>query len=236
VGAGVLGSAIGMDKDVMKRLLRDAKIAVCNFLVFRKNDPIYYDLIVKKLGTPLFVKPANTGSSVGINKAKNQQEFEQAVKEAFQYDTKIIIEEFIKGREIECAVLGNDNPIASLPGEIVPHHEFYSYEAKYVDENGATLHAPAILSQEIIAEVQALAIKAAKILECSGMARVDFFVGDDGKVYLNEINTIPGFTSISMYSKMLEVTGISYPEVVEKLIQLSLEKFKQKQQLKTFYL
>lgn len=236
VGAGVLGSAIGMDKDVMKRLLRDAKIAISNFLVFKAGDKIDYESIVKQLSSPLFIKPANTGSSVGVSKAKNKQEFDQALKEAFQYDTKIIIEEFIDGREIECSVLGNENPIASLPGEIISHHEFYSYEAKYIDKNGATLQIPADLPPQTINEVQHLAIESFKVLECSGMARVDVFVRADGRVYVNEINTIPGFTSISMYPKMLASSGIDYAELIEKLIQLAQEKFQQKRHLKTGYL
>lgn len=235
VGPSVLGSAVGMDKDVMKRLLKEAGIPVAKFLVFHKLREISFEKVVKKLGLPFFIKPANLGSSVGISKVKSKQEFEKALKLAFEFDSKILIEEFIKGREIECSVLGNENPIASLPGEIIPTHEFYSYEAKYIDENGALLKAPADLPKNIVKKIQDLAIKTFKILCCEGLSRVDFFLTEDEKIYVNEINTIPGFTKISMYPKLWEVSGISYPELVDKLIQLALERFKRENKLKTSF-
>lgn len=235
VGAGVLGSAVGMDKDVMKRLLRDAKLPIAKFLVFRAGDSTNYQKIADKLGTPFFIKPVNMGSSVGVSKVKSEQEFEMAIKDAFAYDTKIIIEENISGREIECSVLGNENPTASLPGEVIPHHEFYSYEAKYIDENGAGIEIPAKLPQNVIEQVQKLAVETFKTLYCEGLARVDFFLTDDNKVVVNEINTIPGFTAISMYPKLWEASGVGYTELIDKLIQLAFERFNKEKKLKTSY-
>ncbi|MFH0804556.1 MAG: D-alanine--D-alanine ligase [Candidatus Zambryskibacteria bacterium] len=233
VGASVLGSAIGMDKDVMKRLLRDAGIPVADFLAFRQRDKINFEEITKKLGLPFFVKPANLGSSVGINKVKNKKGFSKAIKEAFRYDTKIIIEEFIDGRELECSVLGNQNPIASAVGEVIPHHEFYSYDAKYIDENGATLEIPAKISSGAVKSIQKLAVKTFKILSCEGLGRVDFFLRKNGQIIVNEINTIPGFTKISMYPRLWGASGISYKNLIDRLIVLAIERFKQEQKLKT---
>ncbi len=215
VGAGVLGSAIGMDKDVMKRLLRDAGIPVARFVAANKysSKPIDFDAARDQLGLPLFVKPANLGSSVGIHKVTDRDEFERAVRDALNYDDKVLIEECINGREIECSVLGNDNPIASVPGEILPRHEFYSYEAKYLDENGAVLEIPAKLSSETLERIRQLAIRTFTVLCCEGMARIDFFLRNSDEIIVNEINTIPGFTRISMYPKLWEATGISYSEV-----------------------
>lgn len=228
VGANVLGSAIGMDKDIMKKLLKYAKIPIAEFNTFKRGEQVN----TKGLKYPVFVKPANMGSSVGITKVKNKKELNSAIKKAFLYDTKILIEEYIKAREIECSVLGNENPIASIPGEIIPKHEFYSYTAKYIDENGAELKIPAKLSSNKIKEIQYLAIKAYKALECSGMARVDFFLTLKGKIILNEINTLPGFTKISMYPKLWEISGIPYTRLLDKLIKLAIEKKKQKDSLK----
>jgi len=236
VGAGVLGSAVGMDKDVMKRLLRDAGVPVSKFIVLKDTDKADFDSAIKELGLPLFIKPANLGSSVGISKVKNKVEFDEAVALAFQYDTKILLEEFIKGREIECSVLGNDNPTASIPGEIITSHDFYSYEAKYLDENGAELKIPADLPPETIKRVQELAVKTFKALCCEGMGRVDLFLEENGEVYVNEINTIPGFTSISMYPKLWEASGISYAELIDKLIQLALQRFAKEKRLKTSFI
>jgi D-alanine-D-alanine ligase len=235
VGAGVLGSAVGMDKDVMKRLLRDAGIPIARFIVATRYSPkeIGFDYTRGHLGLPFFVKPANLGSSVGIHKVKNRQEFEGAVRDAFNYDNKILIEECISGREIECSVLGNDNPIASVPGEILPRHEFYSYEAKYLDDKGAVLEIPAKLPPAISERIRQLAIKAFSVLCCEGMARVDFFLRDSEEIIVNEINTIPGFTRISMYPKLWEATGISYSELIDRLIQLAIERFEREKRLKT---
>ena len=212
VGAGVLGSAAGMDKDAMKRLLRADNIPIGDFLAYTYADRgrIDYDHIIDRLGLPLFVKPANMGSSVGISKVYDIEGLIEAVELAFQYDTRIIIEENINGREIECSVLGNEDPVASLPGEILPQADFYSYEAKYIDEKGALLEIPAQLSQEKIKEVQEIAIKTYRSLCCEGLARVDFFLKENGEVLVNEINTLPGFTRISMYPKLWEASGIPY--------------------------
>jgi D-alanine-D-alanine ligase len=235
VGAGVLGSAIGMDKDVAKRLLRDAGIRVADFITLRKETDADFKTAKEKLGLPLFIKPANMGSSVGISKATCEEEFLEGVKKAFEYDMKVLVEECIEGREIECSVLGNDDPIVSIPGEIIPRYEFYSYEAKYIDENGAILEIPAKLSEDEVARFRAAAKKVFETLSCEGMARVDFFLKANGEIIVNEINTIPGFTRISMYPKLWESSGISYGELVERLISLALERFERQMQLKTRY-
>ncbi|MFC2134177.1 D-alanine--D-alanine ligase [Bacteroidota bacterium] len=240
VGAGVLGSAVGMDKDITKRLLKEAGIPNAKFRTFniKIKDQINFSEIISELGLPLFIKPANLGSSVGINKVESEEEFNIAIEDAFKFDNKIIIEEYIKGREIECAVLGNDEPIASLPGEIITdksRHDFYSYDAKYIDEKGAGLDAPAKLSSEIIKEIQDLSIRAYKILCCEGMARVDFFLSGNNQLYINEINTIPGFTKISMYPKLFELSGIPYSELIDRLIQLALERFEKEKKLSTSF-
>jgi D-alanine-D-alanine ligase len=235
VGAGVLGSAVGMDKDVMKRLLRDAKIPIAKFLVFERSvtSKIDFTAVKRALGLPFFVKPANLGSSVGISKVCTKNQFGHALKEAFRYDNKILIEESIRGREIECSVLGNDRPIASLPGEIVTRHDFYSYDAKYLDEKGAQLIIPAALSRTIVKKVQTLALRTFKTLACEGMARVDFFLRNNREIFVNEINTIPGFTKISMYPKLWEASGISYPRLIDRLIQLALERNRREGHLRT---
>ncbi|OJI08973.1 MAG: D-alanine--D-alanine ligase [Candidatus Vogelbacteria bacterium CG10_big_fil_rev_8_21_14_0_10_49_38] len=237
VGAGVLGSAVGMDKDVAKRLLRDAGLPTANFLVYKKHElkNIVFEKIKRKLGVPFFVKPANLGSSVGISKVHNKSEFSTAINSAFLYDNKILIEEYVKGKEIECSVLGNEKPIVSVCGEIVPSHEFYSYEAKYLDENGAMLSIPASISKQTSKKVQELALKAFKVLCCEGMARIDFFVTEDKKIFINEINTIPGFTSISMYPKLWEASGISYAKLVDMLISLAIERFEKEKKLRTSF-
>ena len=233
VGAGVLGSAVGMDKDVMKRLLRDAGIPIPGFLSFASNRPPKFKDVSRELGLPLFVKPANLGSSVGISKAKDETGFSKAVGDAFRYDTKILVEEAVQGREIECAVLGNDDPQASVPGEIIPTREFYDYDAKYVDENGARLEAPAKLNADTVRRVQELAIRTFQALNCEGMGRVDFFLKTDGTLLVNEINTIPGFTKISMYPRLWALSGISYTELIDRLIQLAIERFAHEQKLRT---
>lgn len=235
VGAGVLGSAVGMDKDVMKRLLRDAQIPIAKFLAFERSDqnPISFSKARKTLGLPLFVKPANLGSSVGISKVNKENQFADAVRLAFRYDNKIIIEEGIHGREIECSVLGNEKPIASLPGEIVVQHDFYSYDAKYLDDQGARLEIPARLPKKTVKEIQRTAVRAYLALCCEGMARVDFFLRPNGQVLVNEINTIPGFTKISMYPKMWEASGLSYPRLIDRLIGLALERARHERRLRT---
>lgn len=235
VGASVLGSAIGMDKDVMKRLLRDAQVPIARFVSICDWEKRGYsfEALVQKVGCPFFIKPANSGSSVGIYKVKSEVEFVHAVTNAFLYDRKILAEEYIRGREIECSVLGNEDPIVSLPGEVVPQHEFYSYEAKYLDEGGAFFHIPVALSESVVARLQELAVKAFRVLCCEGMARVDFFLREDGELVLNEINTIPGFTNISMYPKLWEVSGLKYPQLLDRLIELAVDRHAKEKQLKT---
>ncbi|OGI74682.1 D-alanine--D-alanine ligase A [Candidatus Nomurabacteria bacterium RIFCSPHIGHO2_01_FULL_43_16] len=232
VGPSVLGSAVGMDKDVMKRLFRDAGILIGKFIVIKDNEKINFNKVKKELGLPVFVKPVNMGSSVGINKVRNEKEFKKAVKEAFKFDTKVIIEEFISGREIECSVLGNKKPTASIPGEIIANQEFYSYDAKYIDEESVAV-IPAKIDKKTTKKIQELAIRVFKVLNCEGMGRVDFFLKKNGRVVVNEINTIPGFTKISMYPKLWEASGMPLPKLLDKLIELAIERFKKEQKLKT---
>ena len=237
VGAGVLGSAAGMDKDIMKSLFIAAGIPIVKHVTILRSawekDPRKVERLVAKLKYPVFVKPANLGSSVGISKAHNRKELGPAIEEAAKFDRKIVIEQGVggkkeKAREIECSVLGNDDPIASIPGEIVPIKEFYDYNAKYLDE-GSRLIIPAKLTKAQTKKVQELAVQAFKAVDCSGLARVDFLMDPKtGKIYLNEINTMPGFTAISMYPKLWAATGLSYPDLIEKLILLGLERHVEK--------
>src|SRR6202045_927317 len=236
VGAGVLGSAAGMDKDIMKSLFIAAGIPIVKHVTilrsaWQKESKKVQKLVESKLRYPVFVKPANLGSSVGISKAQNRKELGPAIEEAAKFDRKIVIEQGVggkkeKAREIECAVLGNDEPTASLPGEIVPGKEFYDYTAKYLDE-GSQLIIPAKLSKAETKKVQELAVRAFKAVDCSGLARVDFLM-DPGsrnkmrKIYLNEINTMPGFTAISMYPKLWAASGLAYTELISRLIELGL--------------
>lgn len=231
VGPGVLGSAVSMDKDVMKRLLRDAGIKIGKFITLRNGDKFDFKNIKKELGTPLFIKPANMGSSVGISKVENEQDFNKAIKNAFNFDKKIVIEENITGREIECAVLGNEHPMASVLGEIIPKGGFYSYDAKYVDDTKTITNVE--LPKNIQKEIQETALKVFEVLDCEGMGRVDFFLKKNGEVLVNEINTLPGFTSISMYPKLWEATGIPQTKLLDRLISLGIERFKRDQKIKT---
>lgn len=240
VGAGVLGSAVGMDKVISKQLLERANIPVAKGIWFLYSDFVKRQKhhlldIETKIKYPCFVKPPNQGSSVGISKAHNKKELIEAIHLAGEYDRKILIEKaVIKPREIELSVMGNDIPIASLPGEIVPSNEFYDYDAKYVDGKSVA-EIPAKLSPQLIKKLQACALKAYSILDCSGMARVDFLLQKNGKFFLNEINTIPGFTSISMYPKLWEASGVSYSDLLDRLIAYGLERYNDKKKLKTFY-
>jgi D-alanine-D-alanine ligase len=238
VGVSVLGSAVCMDKDVTKRLLKEAGIPVCRSLTFRKHEQpkIRYEDIANKLGTPFFVKPCNLGSSVGVSKVHNAAEFDRAIAEGFKYDRKIIIEEFVKCRELEVSVLGNENPQTSDVGEIIPTHEFYSYESKYIDEKGAQLVIPAKISEAQKQEIKKLAAQAFTLLECEGMARCDFFMTSEGRLYINELNTIPGFTTISMYAKLWASAGVSYEKLIDKLIELALKRDEEEKQTRQFYL
>lgn len=236
VGPDVLGSAVGMDKEVMKRLLHEAGIPSARYVALRsyERSGVNYEQIFTTLGSPVFVKPANMGSSVGVSKAATIPELTRAIAHAFEYDRKVLVEEFIQGREIECAVLGNELPEASLPGEIIhgSQHEFYSYEAKYLDCEGQRIEIPANLPAETIAALRQLAVKVFEVLCCEGMSRVDFFVTAEGRVYVNEINTIPGFTNISMYPMLWQASGVSYSELINRLVKLALERHSQLRALK----
>ncbi|MCG5104797.1 D-alanine--D-alanine ligase [Oceanobacillus alkalisoli] len=226
VGSNVLGSAISMDKDVAKRLLKDAGLKVAGSYTFTRatKGNISFAEIERNLGLPLFIKPANQGSSVGVSKVESAEEFEEAIAEAFKYDHKILIEEAIQGREIECSILGNEYPEASIPGEIVATNDFYSYEAKYIDESGATLEIPAKLDDSQMKVIQEVAVKAFQALNCEGMARVDVFLTEANEIIINEINTIPGFTKISMYPKLWELSGVPYSELIDRVIELAIER------------
>jgi D-alanine-D-alanine ligase len=242
VGAGVLGSAAGMDKDIMKSLFIAAGIPIVKHVTilrgaWKKEPKKVHKLVESKLKYPVFVKPANLGSSVGISKAHDRKELGPAIEEAAKFDRKIVIEQGVggkkeKAREIECSVLGNDEPVASLPGEIVPGKEFYDYTAKYLDE-GSQLIIPAKLTKAETKRVQELAVAAFKAVDCSGLARVDFLMepastGKSGKIYLNEINTMPGFTAISMYPKLWAASGLGYADLIDRLFHLGIERHEDK--------
>ncbi len=241
VGAGVLGSAVGMDKIVQKQILKREGFPLAKYVAFgsgeyRRMPRRVLARLEGSLRYPLFVKPANTGSSVGISKAHNRKELEAAVDIACQYDRRIIVEQgIVDAREIECAVLGNDSPEASVPGEIVPSNEFYDYEAKYVDGKSRAL-IPAPISRALASKIRAMAVRAFLAIDCAGMARVDFFlVRKSRRVILNELNTIPGFTAISMYPKLWEASGTSYSALLDRLIELALERHREMNLLRRTY-
>jgi D-alanine-D-alanine ligase len=239
VGAGVLASAVGMDKAAMKLVFAAKGLPICDYEVVLKRDwqrdeRAVLQAVTTRLGFPLFVKPANLGSSVGISKARHAAELRAAITLAAQFDRKIVIEAAVpKAREIEVAVLGNDDPEASVPGEIIPSGEFYDYQAKYVSDDSRSV-IPAPIDPALAADVRAMAIAAFKAIDGAGMARVDFLLdGDSHTLYLNELNTIPGFTTISMYSKMWEASGLPYAQLLDRLIALAIERHGEKQQLRT---
>lgn len=243
VGSGVLGSAVGMDKEFARKILAAEGIPVVKTEIIRrhdyqKNPQAYIDKMVKIFGLPHFIKPANAGSSVGVHKIKDASKAIEQYKDAFLYDTKILVEQMVDARELECSVLGNNEPkVANVIGEITPtgHHEFYSYEAKYIDENGADLKIPAQnLSAEVENQLRDFAGRAFKALECRGLARVDFFMDrKTNQIFLNEVNTFPGFTSISMYPKLWEASGLKYADLLDQLIQLAIERHEERNSLKT---
>jgi D-alanine-D-alanine ligase len=238
VGAGVLASAAGMDKVVMKVLFQSRGLPVPDYLYFdvyawQSDAPAQLNRIEKKLGYPCFVKPANSGSSVGISRAVCRETLTRGIAAALRYDHKIIVETAIAGREIECSVLGNSEPLASLPGEIIPGAEFYDYRAKYIDDR-ARLLIPAPLKPAVIEELQAYAVQAFQAVECSGLARIDFFYQETAEqIFVNEINTLPGFTDISMYPKLWAASGIPFNELIERLLALALERYRHRQKLST---
>jgi len=226
VGSGVLASALAMDKAMAKQVFAQNELPQANWIALREHDvvPSRLQSVVARLGLPVFVKPANMGSSVGVTKASTIEELQRSIEHALTYDEWVVIEEAVRGREIEVAVLGNLEPIASVPGEIIPGHDFYDYEDKYIDD-GAQLLVPAPLTDEQARDVRARAIDAFRALRCEGLARVDFFFEEGGRGFLiNEINTMPGFTPISMYPKLWAKTGVSYPQLVDRLIELAVER------------
>ena len=237
VGSGVLGSAVGMDKDMQKRLFQQAKLPVVDSLAIPRAEWEHSRAKVliairKKFRFPVFIKPATLGSSVGMTKAHNAKELAAAMDLAAEFGQKIVVERAIRGREVEVSVLGNEDPKASVPGEIVPHREFYDYAAKYLEE-GTRLLIPAKLTRAQVKRFQEYAVRAFRALECLGMARADFFLEHrTGRIYLNEINTIPGFTSISMYPKLWEASGLSYRDLLDRLIELALAQHREKQRTK----
>lgn len=229
VGTGVLGSALAMNKIVAKRLLRQAGLPVTDFLTFRyaDKDKITFTAISKKLGLPFMVKSASLGSSVGVTKVKNRSDFKKAVDEAFKYDDEMLAEEFVSGREIECAILGNNPPEASYPGEIVisKNYEFYTFDAKYVDPEAVQIHVPAKLSKAIAEKIRTVSVKAFETLHGQDFSRIDLFLDKKGKIYINEINTIPGFTNSSMYPMMWKERGISFSDLITRLLNLAQERY-----------
>jgi len=239
IGAEVAGSAIGMDKDISKRLVKERGIPVVpwetlTYSDWKNNKAALAETLIKSMGLPLFVKPCNTGSSVGVNKVKTRDDFPAAIESSFRFDNKLLIEKALTVREIECAVLGNENAEASCLGEIIPRHEFYSYEAKYIDSDGAELIIPAKLEPQLEENIRDTAVKVFAALNCFGLARVDFFVDKQtSDFYFNEINTIPGFTSISMYSKLWESSGLAYGELLNRLVDLALERHSLKKRITT---
>ena len=241
VGAGVAASAVGMDKALMKSIFRANHLPQVDWMVVLRRDweskpEETIRSIENAFGYPCFIKPANLGSSVGVTKAHNWDELAQALATAAQYDRKLIAERAVDAREIECSVLGNDEPLAAMPGEILPQREFYDYAAKYAENAGTELRVPADLSPELTRSIQDIAVRAFKAIDGSGLARVDFFLERaTNKVLLNEINTIPGFTSVSMYPRMWEQTGLTYTALIDRLIQLALERYADKRKSKTTY-
>lgn len=236
VGNGVLASAAGMDKIVMKNIFAQAGLAQVNYVAFIRSEwekakTDAYQTVENELGYPCFVKPANLGSSVGISRCTNRAELEAAFAEAFQFDRKVIIEEGVIAREVEVAVLGNDEPQCSVAGEIVPKKDFYDYKAKYEDES-TVLIIPADIKKEEYAQIQETAIKAFKALDCSGLVRADFFLTKDGKALINEVNTMPGFTPVSMFPLLWKETGLDYPSLIERLVFLAIERHAEKQRIK----
>ena len=238
VGCGVLGAALGMDKEKMKMIFQAVGLPIVDYLVFRRNEwerapEEMLDKVEQSIGYPNFVKPANLGSSVGINKAHNRSELEHAIKVAAEYDRKIVVEHGINCREFECAVLGNDEPLASVVGEIVSSNEFYDYRAKYIDGKSRAI-IPAEIPQESAEEIRRQAVQAFAALDLNGLARVDFFMEKEtGKVYINEVNTMPGFTEISMYPKLWEASGLPYPQLLDRLIELAIERHSDRQRNRT---
>ena len=233
VGAGVLGSSLAMDKQKTKEVWRQSGLPIVEFVVVRDDSAESIAAVLQRFEPPVFVKPVTAGSSVGVSKVHSRDQLQSAIAEALRYDEKVMVEPAVEGREIECAVLGNESAQAFTPGEILPAHEFYSYEAKYIDPEGAQLRLPADLPDALSREIRKIAVAAFQAVECSGMARVDFFLErGSGRILLNEINTIPGFTNISMYPKLCEASGVPYPELLDRLIELAVERHERRASLR----
>lgn len=235
VGTGVLGSAMSMSKLITKRLLKEAGVPVTKFKAvhFNQKDTLNFSEAKAEFGLPFMVKAASLGSSVGISKVKSEADFTRAIEDAFRYDDTVLIEQYVKGREIECAILGNNPPQASLPGEIVinPQYEFYTFDAKYVDGDAVKIEVPAKLEPSIVEKIRELSIKTYQTLHCEDFSRIDLFLSDDGHIYINEINTIPGFTNSSMYPMMWKDHGVSFTELISKLVELCLERFEKSKRI-----
>jgi D-alanine-D-alanine ligase len=240
VGAGVVGSAVGMDKAIFKAVMQSHGLPVLPYrlvlrLEWERDRETVLDAVEAELTYPVFVKPANLGSSVGVNKAQNRDELAAGLDDAARYDRRLLVEQGINAREIEVSVLGNEEPIASVPGEVVPDEEFYSYASKYLND-ASELSIPAPISEELSAQAREMAVRAYKAMDCAGLGRCDFLLDkDDGTLYMNEINSIPGFTHISMYPKLWEASGISYPDLIDRLISLALERGADKRRSETSY-
>jgi len=239
VGSGVMGSAVSMDKLTAKVILQQDGIPVADFLAYSRfeQEQISFDNIKNSLGLPFMLKPANLGSSVGVAKISSEDNFEQLVKDTFQYDNILLFEEYINGKEMECAVFGNDNPVASVPGEInlSSDYEFYSFDAKYVDKDAASLVIPAKVSEEVSDLIRVNSLRSYELLHCADLARVDLFVNDNGSVFVNEVNTMPGFTNISMYPRLMAFEGIGYKDLMTQLIEMALKRHQLKNELSTNY-
>ncbi len=239
VGSGVLGSAVSMDKIISKKILRECGIPVAEYLEFDRSEKahIVFEDITNKVGLPFMIKSSALGSSVGVSLVKSADDFKDALDESFRYDEKVIIEQFIVGRELECAVIGNEKPIASFPGEIVmvKDYDFYTYEAKYLDEDAIRIDLPAKIDKEVTEKIRKFSIQAYRALRCEDFARVDLFLTEEGNVIVNEINTIPGFTSASMFPMMWQHMGIEYKALISKLINLSLERYNASKRIETDY-
>ena len=233
VGPDVLSSAACMDKDVTKRLLRDAGIAVAPYAVVTHGQSVDFATVSAELGLPLFVKPASQGSSVGVSKVTDEAGYHAALTLAFQFDHKVLIETGMAGREVECAVLGNHQPQVSVCGEVIANDDFYAYDTKYLNGDQARIAIPAELATDLADAVREVALRAYQVLGCAGLARVDFFVTDAGAIVINEVNTLPGFTSISMYPKLWQASGVSYPDLIDRLIRFGLARADEARQLKT---
>jgi D-alanine-D-alanine ligase len=239
VGSGVLGSSASMDKLLAKRVMASAGLPVAKFIDLGLNEwqSIQYAAVVAELGLPLIVKPVNLGSSVGVSKVSNESEFITALEDAFRYDNSLLIEEFIEAREVECAIIGNEKALASVAGEVVlsTNYDFYSFVAKYKDANSAKIAIPAEMPEETHARIKELSLKAYKLLNCKDLSRVDLFVRDNGDVFINEINTIPGFTNISMFPSLMKHEGIEYTTLITKLLDLAMERFQKENRISTEY-